>query len=129
MVNTYNELVARNKSLLNEIELLKKQLADKQSTEITEQEEIEFKQEASERVNQMMEDVVRRFLDTKKRAEVERDLKTLISGDLRSQFITAAYQQDLINNYTNEKLEKESENFRSSCRRNYWNLLETVWIL
>ncbi|CAG8665267.1 8816_t:CDS:2 [Paraglomus brasilianum] len=60
MVNII-EKQQENKELLNEIELLKQQLADKdrelndyKNTEVNEQEEAEFKQNATERIHQML---------------------------------------------------------------------------
>ena len=66
MVNIINEQQQANKELLNEIETLKKQLSNKEqeitelkNLEVSEQEEAEFKQEAMERIRQILVDIVK----------------------------------------------------------------------
>ena len=88
MVNIIKEQQEKNKELLNEIELLKQQLADKdrelndyKNTEVSEQEEAEFKQKATERIHQMLVEMRNRFPHCSK--NIEQDLRELISKPLR----------------------------------------------
>ena len=118
MVNIINEQQQANKELLNEIETLKKQLSNKEQEitelknlgEVSEEEEVEFKQEAMERIHQILVDMRERFPHCSK--NIEQDLRELISRPLRNQFMTVCFQHSLMHNYKwegKENLEKVVE--------------------
>ena len=118
MVNIINEQQQANKELLNEIEMLKKQLSNKEQEiaelknlgEVSEEEEVEFKQEAMERIHQILVDMRERFPHCSK--NIEQDLRELISRPLRNQFMTVCFQHSLMHNYKwegKENLEKVVE--------------------
>ena len=118
MVNIVNEQQQANKELLNEIETLKKQLSNKEQEitelknlgEVSEEEEVEFKQEAMERIHQILVDMRERFPHCSK--NIEQDLRELISRPLRNQFMTVCFQHSLMHNYKwegKENLEKVVE--------------------
>jgi len=118
MVNIIEKQQQENKELLNEIELLKQQLADKdrelndyKNTEVSEQEEAEFKQKATERIHQMLVEMRNRFPHCSK--NIEQDLRELISKPLRNQFMNICFQHSLMHDYN----WKEKENLEEVVER------------
>jgi len=118
MTNILKEQQQANKELINKIETLKKQLSNKEQEitelknpgEVSEEEEVEFKQEAMERIHQMLIDMRERFPHCSK--NIEQDLRKLISKPLRNQFMTVCFQHSLMHDYKwegKENLEKVVE--------------------
>lgn len=114
MVNIINEQQQANKELLNEIELLKKQLEDKdqelndyKNTEVTEQEEEAFRQEALSKVEEILVEMRNNFPHCSK--NIERDLREMINKPLRQTFMSLCFKYSLYNDYkwnAKENLEK-----------------------
>src|SRR5437763_3876654 len=118
MTNILKEQQQANKELINKIETLKKQLSNKEQEitelknlgEVSEEEEVEFKQEAMERIHQILIDMKNRFPHCSK--NIEQDLRKLISKPLRNQFMNICFQHSLMHNYKwegKENLEKVVE--------------------